>query len=363
MAADSFVQGLDVGTMGEIVLAGTQFMGSAGAPTYTIVENPLGGNAIRISNREQNHYAIDLDTSQFEWDVANNAYLITVSGNVLFGGPVIVGGSDSPWTTLFSTEADMGSGDFELTGLINASTLAGAGERGWLRIQVNNTNTFTIHELSIVFYDTAENIAAAVAGDTETSTGPYEFNFTPAEQADGAAFHFAGIEWEDRGPYTQWQWGFRPAAGDQGGDGYVIRGMRVGGEPEDNSYYVAQRNNLTIEFPYPLASGVAYEFSAWIFVPSDDNEGLADGFGNVREGRGTTFAVPSLLVNQTAGSSPHTFQMTEQGRVPLDTWYHITAVLQYHDELIESIAIRFHVNDWQNYPDVWYVDSVTITRQ
>jgi hypothetical protein len=55
--------------------------------------------------------------------------------------------------------------------------------------------------------------------------------------------------------------------------------------------------------------------------------------------------------------------MTEQGRVPLDTWYHITAVLQYHDELIESIAIRFHVNDWQNYPDVWYVDSVTITRQ
>jgi hypothetical protein len=120
------------------------------------VENPEGGNAIRLSNREQNWYALDIVTPEFDWNIESNTYLLTVRGHLQDGGMASIGGADGPWATLFEVEAD-DDGYFIIEGIVTAETVSEAGSRQWFRIQSDNTHVLTIHEILVVVYGEAAN--------------------------------------------------------------------------------------------------------------------------------------------------------------------------------------------------------------
>ncbi|MCL1844072.1 MAG: copper amine oxidase N-terminal domain-containing protein [Defluviitaleaceae bacterium] len=478
---DSVVQGLSIGASGtaEAILGDTPFLMQGGDPTITVVANPLGGNAILISDRATDYNSIDIVTAAL--NLSDGVYSIRVRGSINGGAGFTITGSENPWGWLGDYVWPDDNGNFQIIRSFTTSQLEAVGASGAIRLNTSGyENDYTIYDITIIsgmnFPAPAQNIvrldigsasawmagtpveldyppfiaegrtmvplrfvaeamgatvgwdaaahaatieageislvlpvgvplpddmgtpeirggrtfvplrfvgeslgaldigfdAGAVtillpagmgahAGEAAMSTGPYTFNFTPGEHAEASAFGFYGIDVDGRGPYIEWQWGYSPAGGDHGGDGYVLRGQHIGTDPEGNSFYLAQRNSLRINFPQPLAYGTTYEVSAWIFIPSDDTAGLSAGHGNVREGKGPTFYYPSFLVNMQPGNEEFTFRAEGQNRVPLDTWYNITATIAYANIPIDYIDLRFHGNTWQSYPDVWYVDSITIT--
>lgn len=147
LSTDPFVQALADGTVGGGIVLATPNLSSAGSPTYGIVEGPYG-NALRLSNRGENWYAVDIITPVLDWDPDNNNYMITVTGHLQWGGTAIIGGADSPWAALSEAEAD-DDGYFTVSLAVNADTLVDAGSRQWFRIQSNNTNQLTVNEITI----------------------------------------------------------------------------------------------------------------------------------------------------------------------------------------------------------------------
>ncbi|MCL1863282.1 MAG: serine/threonine protein kinase [Defluviitaleaceae bacterium] len=148
LAHDSHIQTLPHGTVGSNeIFAESPFLTSAGSAMFSIVANPLGGNAINLTNRRSNYAAIDLVTPFLEWDFANNTYLLTVHGYLSGGGIAIIAGADHPWH-FFTSEYTYGN--FTLQVEITTDILAEAGARRQLRIQsVHDTGDLTIHAISV----------------------------------------------------------------------------------------------------------------------------------------------------------------------------------------------------------------------
>lgn len=153
LETDGFVQSVAVNTMGvDNVIGASVYLEQAGSPSWTVVEGGANDtNAIRLTNREQEWYAVDIQADNFNWDIANNQYLLTVRGNIQGGGEARINGADGPWETLAYVDAD-GDGDFTVSLVIDAGVVAAAGSRGWFRVQSDNTSTLTIYEIRVVRY-------------------------------------------------------------------------------------------------------------------------------------------------------------------------------------------------------------------
>ncbi|MCL1988982.1 MAG: hypothetical protein FWG64_13580 [Firmicutes bacterium] len=169
---DVNVQALDTGTMGASNVLATPYLMEAGSPSFTIVEGLGGNNAIQLTNREENWHALDLSREHFDWDPANNEYLLTVRGNLPFGAgsTVIIGGPDSPWGWFANTEADE-NGDFIVSVVVSDETMSamegGAGQfdRGF-RIQTNDTQNMIIYSINLDRYiPRDENVIYSLSTD------------------------------------------------------------------------------------------------------------------------------------------------------------------------------------------------------
>jgi hypothetical protein len=146
LSTDEEFQHMPVGTRGgsDDVLI-TPYLIGAGNPTFNVVQNPNGGVALRLTHREQTWHAVDIVAPEIGLDTSANSYRLTIRGNISEGGNVTVGGGDSPYATIFTHASS--AGDFELTGTITATVLENAGERGHLRVGVNNLGNLEIHEI------------------------------------------------------------------------------------------------------------------------------------------------------------------------------------------------------------------------
>ncbi|MCL2274517.1 MAG: endo-1,4-beta-xylanase, partial [Defluviitaleaceae bacterium] len=195
LATDAHIQGLEMGADSTTadILGGTRQLNQAGNPMYTIVENPLGGNAIRVTNRSGDWYAIDLVTANLGMNLANNQYRIVIRGTVASppaGTHVILGGSSNPWNWLASAEP-AANGAFTIDGTISTAAFAAA-EGGAsqfttaMRIQTNNTANFTITDITITRSGAAG--AAAPAAPT-TPAAPQQ----PAAPAPNIPARPAGV--------------------------------------------------------------------------------------------------------------------------------------------------------------------------
>jgi len=161
LATDSYIQSFDVGTtsVDADILGGSRYLTQAGNPTFSIVANPLSGvaNALHVSGRGGNWYAVDLVTASLGLNTGANDYAVTIRGSLEAGAPttmVIFGGSESPWNWLGNVEVT-GGGNFTLTTTISAAAIAatdgGAAQfANGFRIQTNNNVAFTITEIDIV---------------------------------------------------------------------------------------------------------------------------------------------------------------------------------------------------------------------
>lgn len=149
LSADPFVQALEVGVRdadGDATVLATPHFAQAGNPTWTIVEGPYG-NAIQNTNREANWNALDVVSPHFDWDIANNTYLLTVTGYLTGGGTAVIGGADAPWAHLVELDTD---GDFVISLEIDEEMLAAAGTREWFRIMSACMKDMIIYEITVV---------------------------------------------------------------------------------------------------------------------------------------------------------------------------------------------------------------------
>jgi len=152
LSTDPLVQLLDVGffeTRDYNMVLAAPLLGAAGGPRIDVVEGPYG-NALNIRNRMGNWYALDIVSELVPWNLDENSYTVTVRGHLDNpGGTFIIGGADNPWTWLANDYADE-DGNFEITHVITSEDdLADAGRRGWIRLQSNDTEHFTIYDLVI----------------------------------------------------------------------------------------------------------------------------------------------------------------------------------------------------------------------
>ena len=165
MATDGWLQHLAQGERNYMTIfggenrqayAGTPYIVNAGNQhSFLIVEAPDGSNAIRVSGRGYSWNSIDLrgadhDTGEavMDWDLANNTYLLTVTGNIEGDGDAHIGGSDSPWTTFVTAPTDA-DGNFEVSLVIDADIFEAAGERGWFRLNTTCTSPYTIYTITV----------------------------------------------------------------------------------------------------------------------------------------------------------------------------------------------------------------------
>ncbi|MCL2387274.1 MAG: copper amine oxidase N-terminal domain-containing protein [Defluviitaleaceae bacterium] len=150
LATDAWIQSLDLGESGQggdSFVSDSPFLSSAGGPTFTIVESSFGGNAIQVTGRGQNHYAVDLHLATEAWGLTNGQYTIRVRADVSDGG-FWLGGADSPWAVIAG--ASMRDGHFEILHTFTVSGLGAAGgsARG-VRIQANAGVDLTINEIVV----------------------------------------------------------------------------------------------------------------------------------------------------------------------------------------------------------------------
>jgi hypothetical protein len=145
---DPYIQSFNVGTINESLIFHTPYLDSAGRPTYEIVEGPYG-NAINISNRDADYYAVDFVSDAVNWDFENHSYTLTVVGNTGNGDSFIIGGGDSPWARLAIADADE-DGYFAVTyTLNNRDDLDAAGSRRRFRLLENGLENFEIYEILV----------------------------------------------------------------------------------------------------------------------------------------------------------------------------------------------------------------------
>ncbi|MDR0271882.1 MAG: hypothetical protein LBI27_01000 [Clostridiales bacterium] len=152
LALDLHVQAAEVGLSGDNTLVdGTPFIMQAGNPRWWTIDGPNGTVALQFTNRDEAYFTIDLVTTQFDWDLASNQYLLTVRGYVDAATRMVINGGDNPWEELAGVDSEQG--DYVLTLLIDAEVIAASGSRSHLRIQTVDAGIdFTIEEITVVQY-------------------------------------------------------------------------------------------------------------------------------------------------------------------------------------------------------------------
>ena len=154
MMRDEGLQTMPLGTIGTgyDFFAHTPYIMQAGSPTFQIVETPWGGHGIELLFRGETWHALDIVTSNIDFNFDANTYRVIVRGRVADPSDtvVILGGADAPWGWLFHTYAHPENGTFTIVGIIDADLIEAAGERGQLRIQTNNLVDLAVYDITIV---------------------------------------------------------------------------------------------------------------------------------------------------------------------------------------------------------------------
>ena len=361
LSTDTAVQAIPMGTVmtpSEFDNASGAHLTESGNPTFTIVESPDGTNAIRLSDRTENWFTIDVRFAPLNI-APGGEYRFTASGRVE-GSPAGVNvqwnQDQAPWSALAGTNTPVAAdGTWEIVGTLQGQNLETwlQGDQTAMRIQTTGANGPT----AIFIVD---EIIVEVLGEPEIEFNLlHHITFTPEQYAEYRDwFTNTATHGDSMSEYT---WAFTPVGGGQD-DNYVMRGHHIGTElmgedPEGDNRFTAQRNALRLTFPEPLPPGYSYEISIWYYIPLNDNAGLNPGFGNDRK---TGTYDPGFLVNGQAGNAAYTFRSLVD--MPFDEWVELRVTILYDASYIETIDIRFHGNSPLRFPDVWYFDNIRIYR-
>jgi predicted small lipoprotein YifL len=148
MSTDVEFQNMELETRGasEDVLT-TEYLIGAGSLSFRIIENPRGGVALRMTNREENWHGVDIITPELNLDTSAHSYQLTVIGNVSEAGNINLSGGDAPHATLFSHNTP--AGDFTVTFTITEAIIENLGSRGHLRIGAAHFGNIDIFEIEV----------------------------------------------------------------------------------------------------------------------------------------------------------------------------------------------------------------------
>jgi hypothetical protein len=167
-ATDAWFQAAEVGYAGTIdnIFGASPYIEQAGGPQWSVIESPTGGQGVRLSGRQNHWDSMDIETTAFDWDPANNSYRITVMGSIDGAGLMRINGADGPYTVYDSVQLDDG-GQFTLTALIDADAIAIMGSRQRIRVQTY-PETVGINVYNIVveeYHARADNVVWSLATD------------------------------------------------------------------------------------------------------------------------------------------------------------------------------------------------------
>jgi hypothetical protein len=128
---------------------------------------------------------MDIETSSFDWDPANNAYRITVWGSLSAAGTARINGADGPYTVYDSIELDE-AGPFRLTAMIDADAIAAMGARQRIRVQTYPEGQgvdINVYDIRVEnYFPRADNIVWSLSSD-----GLFQSVPMGTREADGAS--------------------------------------------------------------------------------------------------------------------------------------------------------------------------------
>ena len=148
---DAYLRAIPFGTSGggNTIIRDAPYLHVSGDPRVTMVHASFG-NALLLSNRDEPWMGLDIELSQFDWDIENHSYMLTVRGRLVncgtssrrhddCDGVIVLAGSDMPWTTFAAATPpeNAWSSRQEVSLLINAEIVEAAGPRGQVRIQAD----------------------------------------------------------------------------------------------------------------------------------------------------------------------------------------------------------------------------------
>jgi len=167
LAGDLYIQGLEIGTSGSGYgfLDDTPFLMNAGSPTFTIIPHPSGtGNAIQLTDREQNYYALDIFFAGLGL-TSGSQYVIYVSGTSAPRIQMQLGRTDEPWSALSSVTAG-NDGKWQIEHTLSEAELtehlSGAQRGARIMTSTSPNDDFTITEIVVTQIQTRN--------DTRTET-------------------------------------------------------------------------------------------------------------------------------------------------------------------------------------------------
>lgn len=150
MASDSNVTGLAMGATGpisDVIRGDFNNLRPSGTATATVVDNPLGGNAIMLTNRANSDATIDIWRDTIFDITSDNTYTVRVRG-VAGAGEVVAIRSTSADIRIGEVTAG-GNGAFDLRIEVTSETLRQRAFGRGLRIFTSGTSDLTIHEIRV----------------------------------------------------------------------------------------------------------------------------------------------------------------------------------------------------------------------
>ncbi|MCL2224576.1 MAG: hypothetical protein FWB96_06375 [Defluviitaleaceae bacterium] len=128
-------------------IGGSPYIVRADVPLWTVTGYGVNEtNALAMSNRAGHGYSFDISTAAFDWDLANNTYMITVSGSIGGAGDVSI----TCETGEVFVAAEVGDGNFSL-----AAVIGGGLECGVIRIDTNAYQLY-INEFMVSQFTSAD---------------------------------------------------------------------------------------------------------------------------------------------------------------------------------------------------------------
>jgi len=189
LETDAFIQSLDRGyeSRGGGFLSGTIYLDAPGSPVYTIVDGIDGSHAIKVSERLQNFYALDIVFSALDLSYGGE-YVFHVAGLAEAGITMQLGRTDAPWSAYTQTTVDA-DGMWALSHTLTNNQLLEyfiSNQRG-IRIMTADAPTANFIVNSILVYRVGER------GADEPSIPEWDLGLPSLAESFSGHFRFGNI--------------------------------------------------------------------------------------------------------------------------------------------------------------------------
>ena len=308
-------------------------LAKSGDGEVSIVQGEGSTLSLHVNNRVNNWDGVDLKRAVLMHENAYYAgdYTFTVKGHidpadVATSSAFVLGMNQSPWGELTSRTMPASDGSFTLTYTKNYSTASITNLGYDFRIQTTDKKPTS-------FY--IDNITVTVTGSAPKLFGIYSLPFND-KASQGSFFSTTS---------TAAQLAWVNGSGIGHSDDAALKVTHSGTD------YNASNNAVRLTLPKALPAGATYNISAWVYVPTEGNEGKGE------------LAGPGIVINgKYDGATGVSKFPSTPGTITTGEWKELNVTLPKSTSPITSIDFNFVTNEASSHPNVWRFDNIMISQ-